>query len=81
MALMEAEAQTVQTKPAETERFASGFLSEAELLKRLPVCRRTLTSWRRRGQIPFVRLPGSRRVIYHWQSIEAALLRMQQGER
>jgi len=76
---MQTEAQTVQKESPEMERFESGFLSEAELLKRLPICRRTLTSWRKRGQIPFVRLPGSRRVIYHWQSIEAALLRMQQG--
>ena len=71
-------AQTVQNESPGTGRGESEFLSESELLKRLPVCRRTLTSWRKRGQIPFVRLPGSRRVIYHWQSIEAALLRMQQ---
>jgi predicted site-specific integrase-resolvase len=55
------------------------FINEKQLLQRLPVSRRTLTNWRNKGQIPFVRLPGSRRVFYHWQSIEAALLRMQRN--
>ncbi|HTX21574.1 MAG TPA: hypothetical protein VMD27_06935 [Candidatus Aquilonibacter sp.] len=54
------------------------FINEKELLKRLPVSRRTLFSWRTTGKIPFVRL-GGRRVLFHWPSIEAALLRMQKG--
>jgi hypothetical protein len=56
----------------------TGFIDEKELLKRLPVSRRTLFSWRTTGKIPFVRL-GGRRVLFHWPSIEAALLRMQTG--
>ncbi|HEX3856282.1 MAG TPA: helix-turn-helix domain-containing protein [Verrucomicrobiae bacterium] len=56
----------------------SNFINEKELLKRLPVSRRTLFSWRTTGKIPFVRL-GGRRVLFHWPSIEAALLRMQTG--
>jgi predicted site-specific integrase-resolvase len=55
------------------------FLDEKELLKRLPVSRRTLFAWRESGKIPFVRLPGSRRVIFHWPSVEASLLRLQRG--
>lgn len=55
-----------------------GFIDEKELLKRLPVSRRTLFSWRTTGKIPFVRL-GGRRVLFHWPSIEAALLRRQKG--
>jgi len=55
-----------------------GFINEKELLKRLPVSRRTLFSWRTTGKIPFVRL-GGRRVLFHWPSIEAALLRKQRG--
>lgn len=55
-----------------------GFINEKELLKRLPVSRRTLFNWRATGKIPFVRL-GGRRVLFHWPSVEAALLRKQQG--
>jgi hypothetical protein len=55
-----------------------GFIDEKELLKRLPVSRRTLFSWRMSGQIPFVCLDG-RRVIFHWPSVQAALLRRQKG--
>jgi hypothetical protein len=56
----------------------SNFINEKELLKRLPVSRRTLFSWRMTGKIPSVRL-GGRRVLFHWPSIEAALLRNQKG--
>ena len=56
----------------------AGFIDEKELLKRLPVSRRTLFSWRTSGKIPFVHL-GGRRVLFHWPSIEAALLRKQKG--
>jgi predicted site-specific integrase-resolvase len=54
------------------------FINERELLRRLPVSRRTLFSWRTTGKIPFVRL-GGRRVLFHWPSVEAAMLRMQTG--
>jgi predicted site-specific integrase-resolvase len=57
----------------------SGFINEKQLLARLPVARRTLANWRKMGRIPFVKLPGSRRVLYHWKSVEAALLRMQRN--
>lgn len=63
-----------QTSPPEE----AGFINEKTLLKRLPVSRRTLFSWRAKGKIPFVRL-GGRRVLFHWPSIEAALLRNQHG--
>jgi len=56
-----------------------GFIDEKELLTRLPVSRRTLWQWREDGKIPCVRLSGGRRVIYHWPSVEAALLRKQNG--
>lgn len=53
------------------------FIDEQEMLRRIPVSRRTLFAWRESGKIPFVRLSGSRRVIFHWPSVVAALLRMQ----
>jgi excisionase family DNA binding protein len=54
------------------------FIDEKEMLQRLPISRRTLFSWRKSGKIPYVRL-GGRRVLFHWPSVEAALLRMQKG--
>jgi len=56
----------------------AGFLDEKELLKRLPVSRRTLFNYRATGKIPCVRL-GGRRILFHWPSVETALLRQQQG--
>jgi predicted site-specific integrase-resolvase len=58
----------------------SGFQSESAILPRVGVSRRTLKNWRDRGLIPFVRLPGSRLIKYHWPSVEAALLRQQTGQ-
>jgi predicted site-specific integrase-resolvase len=56
----------------------TAFIDEKELLNRIPVSRRTLFSWRETGKIPCVRL-GGRRVLFHWPSVEAALLRKQKG--
>jgi predicted DNA-binding transcriptional regulator AlpA len=56
----------------------TAFIDEKELLNRIPVSRRTLFSWRATGKIPSVHL-GGRRVLFHWPSVEAALLRMQKG--
>jgi predicted DNA-binding transcriptional regulator AlpA len=55
-----------------------GFIDEKQLLARLPVSRRTLFNWRKTGKIPCVRL-GGRRILFHWPSVEAALLRHQRG--
>jgi hypothetical protein len=56
----------------------AGFIDEKQLLARLPVSRRTLFNGRTSGKIPFVRL-GGRRILFHWPSCEAALLRCQKG--
>lgn len=53
------------------------FLNERALLTRLPVSRRTLFNWRTSGKIPCVKI--GRRCLYHFPSIEAALLRLQRG--
>jgi predicted site-specific integrase-resolvase len=66
---------------SETNQTLAGeanFIDEKQLLARLPVCRRTLFSWRTSGKIPYVRL-GGRRILFHWPSVEAALLRYQRG--
>jgi hypothetical protein len=54
------------------------FINEKELMARLPMSRRTLFAWRTSGKIPCVRL-GGRRILFHWPSVEAALLRYQRG--
>jgi predicted site-specific integrase-resolvase len=63
-----------QTATAETP----GFINEIQLLTRLPISRRTLFTWRFSGKIPYVNV-GGRRVLYHWPSVEQALLRHQRG--
>ncbi|MGH7953538.1 MAG: helix-turn-helix transcriptional regulator [Limisphaerales bacterium] len=57
---------------------APGFIDQKQLLAKLPISRRTLFNWRTTGKIPCVRL-GGRRILFHWPSVEAALLRHQHG--
>jgi predicted site-specific integrase-resolvase len=64
---------------APSSESVEGFINESEVLKRVPVSRRTWYAWRESGEIPCVRLPGSRRVLYHWPTVQAALLRRQRG--
>ena len=54
-----------------------GFLSEAEILKRIPVCRRTWGLWKSRGLVPYIKL--GRRCLYDWETVRTALLRQQTG--
>jgi len=53
------------------------FLDEKQILTRIPVSRRTLWNWRDSGKIPFIKI--GRRNLFHWPSVEAALLRLQRG--
>ncbi len=53
----------------------STFISETELLKRLPICRRTVFKWVQEGKIPCTKI--ARRKIYHWPSVEAAHIKLQ----
>ncbi|HTX20496.1 MAG TPA: hypothetical protein VMD27_01360 [Candidatus Aquilonibacter sp.] len=55
----------------------AGFIDEKELLKRLPVSRRTAFNWQRCGKLPCVKI--GRRKLFHWPSVESALLRQQRG--
>jgi hypothetical protein len=66
----------MNSEPNHTPASEAGFIDEKQLLARLPVSRRTLFSWRMTGKIPCVRL-GGRRILFHWPSVEAALLRHQ----
>lgn len=69
--------ETIDCPPSDTGG-ASDFIDQRELLRRLPVSRRTEYDWRRSGKLPFVNL-GGRRILYHWPSVQAALLRLQRG--
>jgi predicted site-specific integrase-resolvase len=62
------------TAPAETP----GFITTEQFLQRVPISRRTLATWRMEGKIPFVNVTG-RRILFHWPSVEAAMLRNQKG--
>jgi hypothetical protein len=64
----------------ESAQELKAFLDEKELLEKIPVCRRTLNSWRKKKLIPFIRLPGTRRVLYDFELVRAAFLRMGSGE-
>jgi hypothetical protein len=66
----------MDSEPNQTPSSATGFIDQKQLLARLPISRRTLFNWRTSGKIPCVR-PGGRRVVFHWPSVEAALLRYQ----
>jgi hypothetical protein len=61
--------------PPEYER---GFLTTSELQKTvLPLSRRSIFDYRRRGIIPSIQV-GSK-ILYHRESVIAALLRRQDG--
>ena len=55
------------------------FIEFRELRRRIPLCERSLREAVRCGRIPSIRLPGARRVLFHWNSVQAALLRLQRG--
>ena len=58
----------------------SPFTDFAGLVRFLPAYRpRTLRSLIKRRLIPTARLPGTRKLNFHLASVEAALLRYQQG--
>jgi len=68
----------MNSEPKQTPSSETGFIDQKQLLARLPISRRTLFNWRTTGKIPCVRLGGCR-ILFHWPSVEAALLRHQRG--
>jgi hypothetical protein len=53
------------------------FLTNSQLQEILPLSRRSIFEWRRKGVLPSIRV-GSK-VLYHRESVIAALLRRQNG--
>ena len=68
----------IRAEQNQTSAGVAGFINQKQLLARLPISRRTLFNWRTSGKIPCVRL-GGRRILFHWPSVEASLLRHQRG--
>lgn len=64
--------------PEYAPRDVRAFIDEMELLRRIPVSRRTIFNWRQAGKIPFVAI--GKRIIFHWETVERAILRMQKGD-
>jgi hypothetical protein len=61
--------------PQESDR---AFLTTGELQRTvLPLSRRSIFEWRKKGIIPSVQVGG--KILFHGPSVEAALLRRQTG--
>lgn len=65
--------------PAAQVAILATFIDFPELAKRIPMCERSLREAIRRGRIPSIRLPGARRVMFHWPTVQETLLRLQRG--
>jgi hypothetical protein len=61
----------------ESDKELKAFIDERELLRRLPVSRRTIHNWRRAGKIPSIVI--GRRVLFCWENVAAALRRLERG--
>lgn len=57
------------------ESATPGFIDFAALRPRVPLCDRALREKIRKGTIPSVLLPGSRKRLFFWPAVQAALLR------
>jgi len=66
----------MNSEPKQTPSGEADFINQKQLLAWLPISRRTLFNWRTTGKIPCLRM-GGRRILFHWPSVEAALLRHQ----
>lgn len=70
---------TTATTPANSidnsDQSPSGFIDQRELLRRVPISLRTLRTWRLNGVIPELKV--NRRTLFHWPSVETALLNLQ----
>ena len=57
----------------------SGFLGFKTLCELVPLSERTLRKAVKKGQIPHIRLPGARRLLFDWETTRQAILRFQRG--
>ena len=66
-----------EKRPALSPQCDRPFLTVAELQQRIPVSRRTIFAWRKQGWLPSVQ--AGTKILFHWPSVENALLRQQRG--
>ena len=66
---------TAQERPARIK----SIITFRELQERVPYGSRTLREHIRKNHIPRIALPGATKWLFHWPSVESALLRMQVG--
>jgi hypothetical protein len=76
---LKAAAEPANNGSSQAPAEALEFLNERQLLARVPISPRSLRNWRSRKVIPFIRPPGSRRILFHWPSVESSLRRQQVG--
>lgn len=55
------------------------FIDFKTLMKRFPLSERTLRELVRKAVIPSIILPGSRKRLFYWPTVEAAMRRHQSG--
>src|SRR5262249_11279714 len=60
----------------QSERIAD-IIDEKELLRRIPICRRTAKNLPDQQKLPYIALNG--RILYDWPCVRQALLRLQVG--
>ena len=74
-------AVTPPTEPLLPPQYSTSptFIDFAELSRHVPLCERSLRQAIRDGRIPSIRLKGARRLLFHWGSVQEALLRLQRG--
>jgi hypothetical protein len=59
------------------DNLGTPFVTFPELMRRLSTSRITLNKQIASGVIPFIELPGRKRHLFHWPTIEAILLKHQ----
>jgi hypothetical protein len=66
--------------PVMGDPLSAEFITCKELLRRIPICRKTLSVYVKAGKIPSVRL-GGRKLLFHVPSVTEAILRFQRCDR
>jgi len=74
-----AQTGAVSALPPKESAQPIGFIDYSALRPRIPLCDRSLREAVRKGHIPSIVLPGARKRLFHWPSVEGALRRLQQG--
>jgi hypothetical protein len=69
----------VQNVPSNVGENGSNIIDFRTLNQRIPYSARSLRDAVRKGLIPSIVLPGGRKRLFHWPSVEAALKRLQQA--